>query len=178
MSSDSHPSSSTPGPTAAATDDTSTPPSPIQQQQQQSKEQKDKDQKAKAAREQQAEEEKKSQKLFQLEPVYIEVVDRVRENERPNMTVVQTDLFPLTISHTLDTALERQPGIDIQRIQMIGTALDDDSVKIRGLGARRLLLLRDGRLLNSSGVAGGYFIDWTTVPPDSHRSHRSGQRPG
>lgn len=108
--------------------------------------------------------EKKSKKLFQLEPVYIEVVDRVRQNERPNMTVVQTDLFPLTISHTLDAALERQPGIDIQRIQMIGTALDDDSVKIRGLGARRLLLLRDGRLLNSSGVAGGYFIDWTTIP--------------
>ncbi|MCR4396896.1 MAG: hypothetical protein NUW07_09225, partial [Candidatus Saccharicenans sp.] len=75
--------------------------------------------------------------LFQLEPVYIEVVDRARENERPNLTVLQTDLFPLTISNTLDTALERQPGIDIQRIQMIGTALDDDSVKIRGLGARR-----------------------------------------
>ncbi|MGB4704939.1 MAG: TonB-dependent receptor [Candidatus Saccharicenans sp.] len=111
--------------------------------------------------------EKKTPKLFQLEPIYIEVVDRVRENERPNMTVIQTDLFPLTISRTLDTALERQPGVDIQRIQMIGTALDDESVKIRGLGARRLLLLRDGRLLNSSGVAGGYFIDWTTIPLSS-----------
>ncbi|MDI6846017.1 MAG: TonB-dependent receptor [Candidatus Saccharicenans sp.] len=113
------------------------------------------------------EQEKKTPKLFQLEPVYIEVVDRVRQNERPNMTVIQTDLFPLTISRTLDTALERQPGVGIQRIQMIGAALDDESVKIRGLGARRLLLLRDGRLLNSSGVAGGYFIDWTTIPLSS-----------
>ncbi len=113
------------------------------------------------------EKEKKTQKLFQLEPVYVEVVDRVRENQQPNMTVVQTDLFPLTISNTLDTALERQPGVDVQRIQAIGTALDDDSVRIRGFGARRLLLLRDGRLLNSSGVAGGYFIDWTTVPLSS-----------
>lgn len=138
-------------------------------QSQPTKEKEQSEQKKKATTEQSEnqqseDQEKKSKKLFQLEPVYIEVVDRVHENEHPHMTVVQTDLFPLTISHTLDTALERQPGIDIQRIQMIGTSLDDDSVKIRGLGARRLLLLRDGRLLNSSGVAGGYFIDWTTIP--------------
>ncbi|MGB9906863.1 MAG: TonB-dependent receptor [Candidatus Saccharicenans sp.] len=157
---------SVPGPETAISEETSN--SSDSNPQQPPKEKKEeKDQKEKANRKPQtqaAEEEKKSQKLFQLEPVYIEVVDRARENERPNLTVLQTDLFPLTISNTLDTALERQPGIDIQRIQMIGTALDDDSVKIRGLGARRLLLLRDGRLLNSSGVAGGYFIDWTTIP--------------
>lgn len=136
---------------------------PLQQQQKEENRKEGKDKEADRRRQSSAQE-TKTQKLFQLEPVYIEVVDKASENERPNMTVVQTDLFPLNISNTLDTALERQPGIDIQRIQMIGTALDDDSVKIRGLGARRLLLLRDGRLLNSSGVAGGYFIDWTTIP--------------
>ncbi len=142
--------------------------SPAQQTEQAKRKKKETAEENQTSEEKQSEEqEKKMPKLFQLEPVYIEVVDRVRENERPNMTVIQTDLFPLTISRTLDTALERQPGVDIQRIQMIGAALDDESVKIRGLGARRLLLLRDGRLLNSSGVAGGYFIDWTTIPLSS-----------
>ena len=42
--------------------------------------------------------------------------------------------------------------------------MDDDSIKIRGLGGRRIKVLRDGRLLNTSGAAGGYFIDWTMIP--------------
>jgi len=122
------------------------------------------DQESQAEKKDDKERKKPEAKLFQLEPVYIEVVDKASETEKPTMTVIPMDRFPLTISHSLDTALERQPGIEVQRLQAIGSALDDDSVKIRGLGARRLLLLRDGRLLNSSGVAGGYFIDWTAIP--------------
>ncbi len=70
----------------------------------------------------------------------------------------------MSIGTTLDTALERQPGVDVQRMQEVGTAVDDDSIKIRGMGARRIQVRRDGRQLNSPGVAGGYFIDWTTIP--------------
>ena len=47
---------------------------------------------------------------------------------------------------------ERQAGVDVQRIQEVGTAMDDDSIKIRGMGARRIKVLRNGRPLNSSGV--------------------------
>ncbi|OGD20919.1 MAG: hypothetical protein A2W03_07340 [Candidatus Aminicenantes bacterium RBG_16_63_16] len=103
-------------------------------------------------------------KLFQLENVVIDVVEYVRDIEVPNMDVVKPELFPMSIGTTLDTALERQPGIDIQRIQEVGTAVDDDSIKIRGMGARRIQVRRDGRQLNAPGVAGGYFIDWTTIP--------------
>jgi outer membrane receptor protein involved in Fe transport len=103
-------------------------------------------------------------KLFQLNPVVIDVVESLRDKNSPNMTVVKTELFPMTIGVTLDTALERQAGVDVQRIQEVGTAVDDDSIKIRGLGARRIKVLRNGRPLNSSGVAGGYFIDWTMIP--------------
>lgn len=123
------------------------------------------------AKEQQTEKEKKDKreksektKLFQLNPVVIDVVEYLRDKEVPNMTVVKTELFPMTIGVTLDTALERLPGVDIQRIQEVGTAADDDSIKIRGMGSRRIKVLKDGRLLNSSGVAGGYFIDWTMIP--------------
>lgn len=123
------------------------------------------------AKEQQAEKDKKDKqkkpektKLFQLNPVVIDVVEYLRDKEVPNMTVVKTELFPMTIGVTLDTALERLPGVDVQRIQEVGTAADDDSIKIRGMGSRRIKVLKDGRPLNSSGVAGGYFIDWTMIP--------------
>jgi outer membrane receptor protein involved in Fe transport len=110
------------------------------------------------------EETEERSKLFQLDEIVIDVVEYIRDVEIPNMTVIKTELFPLSIGTTLDTALERQPGVDVQRIQEVGTAIDDDSIKIRGMGSRRIKVLEDGRLLNTSGVAGGYFIDWTMIP--------------
>jgi len=107
---------------------------------------------------------KKTTKLFQLDAVEIEVLEKARDIEVPNMTVVKPELFPLSLGTTLDTALERQPGVDVQRIQEIGTAVDDDSIRLRGMGSRRIKVLKNGRLMNTSGVAGGYFIDWTMLP--------------
>jgi iron complex outermembrane receptor protein len=103
-------------------------------------------------------------KYFQLDAVTIDVFEKARDVETPNMTVVKPDLFPLSIGTTIDTALERQAGLNVQRIQEVGSAMDDDSIKIRGLSGRRLKVLRDGRLLNTSGAAGGYFIDFTMIP--------------
>ena len=103
-------------------------------------------------------------KLFQLDAIIIDVIEKARDAAVPNMSVVKPELFPLGIGTTVDTALERQPGVEVQRIQEVGTAMDDDSIKIRGLGARRIKVLRDGRPLNTSGAAGGYFIDFTMIP--------------
>jgi outer membrane receptor protein involved in Fe transport len=115
-------------------------------------------------KEKKADKKKEKTKLFQLTPVEIEVVEYLRDIEIPNMTVVKPELFPMSIGTSLDTALERQAGVDIQRIQEVGTAVDDDSIKIRGLGSRRIKVTKNGRLMNTSGVAGGYFIDWTMIP--------------
>jgi iron complex outermembrane receptor protein len=127
---------------------------------------KEKEQQEQKKAEQKKEPEKKEEhtKYFQLDAVEIEVVEYIRDIEIPNMTVVKPELFPLSIGTTLDTALERQPGVDVQRIQEVGTAIDDDSIKIRGMGSRRIKVTKNGRLLNTSGVAGGYFIDWTMIP--------------
>jgi outer membrane receptor protein involved in Fe transport len=103
-------------------------------------------------------------KLFQLVEIVIDVIEKARDAEVPNMSVVKPELFPMSIGTTVDTALERLAGVDVQRIQEVGTAMDDDSVKVRGLGARRIKILRDGRPLNTSGAAGGYFIDFTMIP--------------
>lgn len=115
-------------------------------------------------KEEQKKPEKEETKLFQLDEIVIDVVEKRRDIEIPNMTVVKPELFPMSIGTTIDTALERQAGVDVQRIQEVGTAMDDDSIKIRGLGGRRIKVLRDGRLLNTSGAAGGYFIDFTMIP--------------
>ena len=109
-------------------------------------------------------EKKEETKFFQLDEITIDVVEKIRDAEIPNMTVVKTELFPMSIGTTIDTALERQAGVNIQRIQEVGTAMDDDSIKIRGLSGRRIKVLRDGRLLNTSGASGGYFIDFTMIP--------------
>ncbi len=108
--------------------------------------------------------EKEETKLFQLDEIFIDVIEKMRDLEIPNMTVVKPELFPMSIGTTIDTALERQAGVNVQRIQEVGTAMDDDSIKIRGLSGRRIKVMRDGRLLNTSGAAGGYFIDFTMIP--------------
>lgn len=110
------------------------------------------------------EEQAGEKKVFQLYEEVVVVEELNRDVEVPNMSVVKPAFFPLGIGTTVDVALERQAGVDVQRIQEVGTAVDDDSIKIRGFGARRIALAWDGRLLNTSGVAGGYFIDWTLVP--------------
>jgi outer membrane receptor protein involved in Fe transport len=84
--------------------------------------------------------------------------------EAPNMTVIFPSALLQGVGSTLDSALKRQPGIDVQRPQEVGASLDDDAIKIRGFGARRINVTVDGRSLNAPGTAGGYFIDWTTIP--------------
>lgn len=133
---------------------------PVYSQQKRSKQ----EEKEKIKKKEKIEEKEERTKYFQLDTVEIEVVEYIRDIEIPNMSVVKPELFPLSIGTTLDSALERQPGIDVQRIQEVGTAVDDDSIKIRGMGSRRIKVMKNGRLLNTSGVAGGYFIDWTMIP--------------
>jgi len=103
-------------------------------------------------------------KILQLDEVVVTSEEFQAEMETPNMDVIDPDRFPMSLGGTLDTVLERQPGIQVSRIQQMGTSIDDDSIKIRGFGARRIKVTRNGRLMNTSGVAGGYFIDWNQIP--------------
>ncbi len=103
-------------------------------------------------------------KIFQLDEITISESEIKEELKTPNMTVILPELILQGIGSTPDSALSRQPGIDVQRPQEVGAALDDDSIKIRGFGSRRILVTIDGRTMNISGTAGGYFIDWTTIP--------------
>ncbi|MCX7856933.1 MAG: TonB-dependent receptor [Deltaproteobacteria bacterium] len=102
--------------------------------------------------------------MYQLETITISE-ERLKEEERsPHSTVTSPELLLQGKSVNLDGALLRLPGIDVQRLQEVGGALDDESIKLRGFGSRRIALTLDGRLLNTPGTAGGYFIDWTAIP--------------
>ncbi len=103
-------------------------------------------------------------KLFQLDEVTVSESEIKKETATPNMTVILPELLLQGIGSTLDSALTRQAGIDVQRPQEVGASLDDESIKVRGFGSRRIIVTIDGRTMNTPGTAGGYFIDWTTIP--------------
>ena len=73
-------------------------------------------------------------KITQLDEVVVTSEEFQAELETPNMEVIDPDRFPMSLGGTLDTVLERQPGIQVQRIQQMGTSIDDDSIKIRASG--------------------------------------------
>lgn len=103
-------------------------------------------------------------KMFQLDVITVSAEKLKEEAKLPNATFVSPEILLQGLSSNLDGALLRIPGVEVQRIQQIGGALDDESIRIRGLGSRRLSVLIDGRLVNTPGTAGGYFVDWTTIP--------------
>jgi outer membrane receptor protein involved in Fe transport len=105
-----------------------------------------------------------SKKAVELDEILVTATQLKDDPETPNKTVIIPEALLQGPGSTLDSALRRQPGIDVQRAQEVGGALDDDSIKIRGFGGSRIVVTVDGRILNAPGTAGGYFIDWTTMP--------------
>ncbi|MBA4417664.1 MAG: hypothetical protein C0392_07110 [Syntrophus sp. (in: bacteria)] len=114
-----------------------------------------------------AEEAKKeggSAKPVELEEILVTATPVNDDPETPNKTVIIPKALLQGTGSTLDSALKRLPGIDVQRPQEVGAAIDDDSIKIRGFGSSRIVVSIDGRTLNAPGTAGGNFIDWSSIP--------------
>ncbi|GAB6906484.1 hypothetical protein DESC_580061 [Desulfosarcina cetonica] len=61
--------------------------------------------------------------------------------------------------------LKGEPDIDLKRRTLVGDTAD--SLAIRGFSGNRILLNINGRPVNASGVVGGYYIDWGTIPLDN-----------
>ena len=59
--------------------------------------------------------------------------------------------------------LRYSAGIDVRRRGVYGDN-QNDTVKIRGLDANRYNVLIDGQPIKMSGVMGGNFIDWNSIP--------------
>ncbi len=61
--------------------------------------------------------------------------------------------------------LQHEPDIDISRRSLMGDTAD--ILSIRGLSGNRIMLNINDRPVNASGVVGGYYIDWSTIPLDN-----------
>ncbi len=59
--------------------------------------------------------------------------------------------------------LRQVAGLDVQMRTSIGDN-QDGTVKLRGFDAKRFTVLIDGRPANMSGVMGGSYIDWNSIP--------------
>jgi len=64
---------------------------------------------------------------------------------------------------TIPELLRQSTGIDIQSRSIAGDN-QDGTVKLRGFDARRFTVMLNGRQINSAGVMGGQYVDWTTIP--------------
>lgn len=66
---------------------------------------------------------------------------------------------------TIPDVIKTEPDIDLKRRTLVGDTTD--SLSIRGFSGNRIMLNINGRPVNASGVVGGYYIDWGTVPLDN-----------
>ena len=60
--------------------------------------------------------------------------------------------------------LQQVTGIDVQLRGLSDN--QDGTVKLRGFDARRFTVLVDGRPINMSGVMGGSYVNWNSIPLD------------
>lgn len=78
-----------------------------------------------------------------------------------NLDIVDLETEAKPVVSTVPDALERTPGLDVQRRSILTPK--SDQVRIRGLSEKRSLILLDGRPLNGTGVMGGQFVDWSAL---------------
>ncbi|MCB2218700.1 MAG: TonB-dependent receptor [Desulfobulbaceae bacterium] len=80
-------------------------------------------------------------------------------------TVVGAKTIEKGKNTTIPDAIKDEPDITISRRAVVGDT--KDIVSIRGLSTNRIELDINGRPVNASGVVGGYYIDWGTIPLDN-----------
>lgn len=64
---------------------------------------------------------------------------------------------------TIPELLRSSAGIDVHQRAIAGDN-QDSTIKSWGFDARRYTILLNGRQINSAGVMGGQYVDWTTIP--------------
>ena len=118
--------------------------------------------------------EEKEKKAIQVYEVEVTEQAKRDEVETPNMTVLLPEFFPLGIGTSLDMVLERQAGIDVQRIQQIGTAIRrfDQAARLRRPADRRGPRRQAGEHLRSGR---GLLHRLDADPAQQRRAHRDRQ---
>jgi outer membrane receptor protein involved in Fe transport len=107
--------------------------------------------------------EKKGQSMKHLTMEEIVVTDQAITE--PTITVVGVKTIEKGKNTNIPDVLKYEPDIDISRRALMGDTAD--ILSIRGLSGNRIMLNINNRPVNASGVVGGYYIDWGTIPLDN-----------
>ena len=96
---------------------------------------------------------------YQLEEIIVQAENE--QNKSLDSTINVKTVSPGKAA-TIPELLRQSAGIDIQQRSVAGDN-QDSTVKLRGFDARRYTVLLNGRQINSAGVMGGQYVDWTTI---------------
>ncbi len=94
-----------------------------------------------------------------------EIIVTDRAFSEPTVTVVGVKTIEKGKNITIPDVLKYEPDIDVIRRTVVGDTAD--ILSIRGLSGNRIMLNINNRPVNASGVVGGYYIDWGTIPLDN-----------
>ena len=106
-----------------------------------------------------------AQKVQRLEEITIEaepIEPKLEVGADGNTEVISTKENKTPVVSTVPDVLDKTQGISVQRRSILTPK--NSQVRLRGLDESRYNVLVDGRLLNGTGVYGGYYVDWSTLP--------------
>lgn len=79
-----------------------------------------------------------------------------------NTQVISIEDNEAPVVSTIPDVLDKTQGIDVQRRSILTPK--SSQVRLRGMDESRYNVMLDGRLLNGTGVYGGFYVDWSTLP--------------
>lgn len=94
-----------------------------------------------------------------------EIIVTEKADSDPMGTAVGVKKIEKGKNINIPDVLKSEPDIDLKRRTLVGDTAD--SLAIRGFSGNRIMLNINGRPVNASGVVGGYYIDWGTIPLDN-----------
>ncbi len=97
--------------------------------------------------------------------IYLEPVTVTGEAEEENLNTSSLRVQEKSRSNNIADYLFNDTEISFKRKSSIGDS--GDVISIRGFESKRIMLNLDGRNISSTGIAGGNYIDFSTIPLDN-----------
>ena len=97
--------------------------------------------------------------------IYLEPITVSEEAGEENLNTSNLRVEEKSRSNNIADYLFNDPEISFKRKSNIGDS--GDVISIRGFESKRIMLNLDGRAISSTGIAGGNYIDFSTIPLDN-----------
>jgi len=97
--------------------------------------------------------------------IYLDPVTVSANAEEENLNTSNLRVEEKSRSNNIADYLSNDTEISFKRKSNIGDG--GDVISIRGFESKRIMLNLDGRAISSTGIAGGNYIDFSTIPLDN-----------